>query len=154
MYSILFHLQIVSQTPIFEERVTQGENWDENKIKQAILRVQEKRLSVIEAANIYYVPRSTFQDRNKALSANQNVKLKTKLRRFDHTFSEQYSELVYNHTKDLDNCLMPLIRIEFLKLAFQCAEHLQMPHCFHKEKKKGGKNFFYSFTQQYPDMVL
>lgn len=49
---------------------------------------------------------------------------------------------LYEHVKELDNRLMPLSRTEFLKLVFNLAENLKIPHRFNKEKGLAGKYFF------------
>lgn len=140
--------------PKFKGKQTRRGDWDENAMKQAILCVREKKISIREAADKYGVPRSTLQDRLKAISRGQEVNLQAKLGRFDNTFTEEQSQQLYNHIKDLDNRLMPLTRVEFLKLAFQFAEKLKISHRFNKEKKMAGKDFFYSFSKKYPDIVL
>ncbi|XP_052752615.1 uncharacterized protein LOC128201064 [Galleria mellonella] len=140
--------------PKFKGRITPRGNWDENKMKQAIRCVLEKKISVREAAERYDVPRSTLQDRIKAVGSGQEAQFKPTLGRYEHTFSENQSLQLYNHVKDLDNRLMPLTKVEFLKLAFQFAERLKIPHRFNKEKKMAGKDFYYSFIKKYPDIAL
>lgn len=87
------------------------------------------------------MPRSTLQDRIKALKSGQEVIFKPKLGRFESTFNENFLLQLYNYVKDLDNRLMPLTRLEFLKLAFDFAEYLKIPHRFNKKKKWQEKTF-------------
>lgn len=140
--------------PKFKGRTSNRGNWDENKMKKAIKCVSEGKLSVRLAAKRYNVPRSSLHDRVKAVNSNKEVILQPKLGRFDCTFPEHHAMQLYNHVKELDNRLMPLTRVEFLKLAFDFAENLKIPHRFNKEKGMAGKDFFYSFTKKYPDIVL
>ncbi|KAJ4438061.1 hypothetical protein ANN_14000 [Periplaneta americana] len=58
------------------------------------------------------------------------------------------------HIKDLDNRMMPLTKKEFLKLAFDLAETLRIPHRFNKEKKRAGKDFYYNFLKRHPNLSL
>ena len=102
----------------------------------------EGKLTVRLAAERYDVPRSTLQDRVKALKSGQEVVFKPKLGRFHSTFNEHFSLQLYNHVRDLDNRLMPLTRLEFLKLAFELAEHHKISHRFNTEKRMAGKDFF------------
>lgn len=97
--------------PKFKVRETQRGNWNGYRMKKAIQSVTEKKLSLREAADRYDVPKSTLQDRIKALSSGQEVKLLSKLGGYENTFSEDYLQQLYNHVKDLDNRLMPLILI-------------------------------------------
>lgn len=53
--------------PKFKEKVTRRGDWDENGMKQAILCVKKKEISIREAAVKFGVPRSTLQDRLKAI---------------------------------------------------------------------------------------
>ena len=110
-------------------------------MKQAIQSVIENKYSLRKAAERYEVPKSTLHDRIKALNSGQEINLVPKLGRFENTFSEDYLEELYNHVKDLDNRLMPLTKQEFLKLAFEFAERLNLPHRFNKEKKIAGITF-------------
>ncbi|CAH1975089.1 unnamed protein product [Acanthoscelides obtectus] len=98
----------------------------QNVRKQAIQSVKEKKFSLREAADRYVVPRST-------LNKGQQVNLVPKLGRFENTFSEDHLQNV----KDLDNRLMP-----FLRLAFQFAERLKIPLRFNKQKKIADKDFY------------
>lgn len=103
--------------------------------------MSRKKSSVRNAAERYGVPRSTVQDRIKALNSGREAAFRPKLGRCEHTFSEEYSDQLHKHVKDLDNSLMPLTRIEFLKLAYQFAVCLKISHRFNKEKKMAGKDF-------------
>lgn len=134
--------------PQFKGRTTNRGKWNEISMKEAVTVVMEKKLTIRLAAEKYDVPRSTLQDRVKALKNGQEVIFKPKLGRFESTFNENFSLQLYNHVKDLDNRLMPLTRLEFLKLAFDLAEYLKIPHHFNKEKGMAGKDFFYSFKLQ------
>lgn len=49
---------------------------------------------------------------------------------------------------------MPLVKQEFLKLAFDLAEAMKIPHRFNKEKQAAEKHFYYDFMQKHPDISL
>lgn len=140
--------------PKFKGRISDRGKWDENKMKEAVKCVMEGKLSVRQAADRYDVPRSSLHDRLKVLKSGKEIAFHPKLGRFESTFSENFSMQLYEHVKELDNRLMPLTRKEFLKLAFDLAESLKIPHRFNKEKGIAGKDFFYSFSKKYPDIVL
>ncbi|CAG5036361.1 unnamed protein product [Parnassius apollo] len=140
--------------PKFKGRISDRGKWDENKMKEAVKNVMEGKLSVRQAADRFDVPRSSLHDRLKVLKSGKEVAFYPKLGRFETTFSENFSMQLYEHVKELDNRLMPLSRKEFLKLAFDLAENLKIPHRFNKEKGVAGKDFFYSFRKKYPNIVL
>jgi len=140
--------------PKFKERTSNRGKWNENQMKEAIKCVSEGKLSIRLAAERYNVPKSSLHDRVRAVKNCKEVILQPKLGRFDCTFSDHHAMQLFNHVKELDNRLMPLTRVEFLKLAFDFAEKLKIPHRFNKEKGIAGKDFFYSFTKKYPDIVL
>lgn len=116
--------------PTFKGRRTNSGKWDENKIKEAVKCVVEGNLSVRQAADRYDVPRSSLHDRLKCLKSGKETDFQPKLGRFVPTFSGNFSKQLYEHVKELDNRLMPLSRNEFLKLAFDLAEALKIPHRF------------------------
>lgn len=140
--------------PKFKGKTSERGKWDENKMKEAVKCVMEGKLSVRQAADRYDVSRSSLHDRLKALKSGTEIAFQLKLDRFESTSSENLSLKLYEHVKELDNRLMPLTRNEFLKLAFDLAESLKLSHRFNKEKGMAGKDFFYSFTKKYPDIVL
>ncbi|PSN41272.1 hypothetical protein C0J52_14336 [Blattella germanica] len=49
---------------------------------------------------------------------------------------------------------MPLSRKEFLKLAFQLAEELKLPHCFNNNNEMAGKAFYNGFMARFPELSL
>lgn len=49
---------------------------------------------------------------------------------------------------------MPLTKKEFLKLAFELAHKLKLPHRFNNEKKMAGKLFYFDFMKRHPDLSL
>lgn len=140
--------------PKFKGKTSERGKWDENKMKEAVKCVMEGKLSVRQAADRYDVSRSSLHDRLKALKSGTEIAFQLKLGRFESTSSENLSLKLYEHVKELDSRLMPLTRNEFLKLAFDLAESLKLSHRFNKEKGMAGKDFFYSFTKKYPDIVL
>ena len=128
--------------------------WDKRKMEEAIKSVVEQKLSIRQAAERYDVPKSSIHDRLKVLKSGREVTYYPKLGRFEVTFSEDVSKQLYEHIKQLDDRLMPLTRKEFLKLAFDLAESLKIPHRFNKEKGMAGKDFYYNFKKQFPDIAL
>lgn len=140
--------------PKFKERISNRGKWDVNKMKEAVKCVLEGKLSVRQAADRYDIPRSSLHDRVKVLKSGKEITFQPKLGRFESTFSGNLSKQLYEHVKELDNRLMPLSRKEFLKLAFDLAESLKIPHRFNRKKGIAGKDFFNSFRKEYPNIVL
>ena len=93
-------------------------------MKRAIQDVLDREMSEKAAAKIYEVPRTSLQDRMKDVKQGQKVILKTLLGHFQQTFTPEYKRQLCQHVIDLDNCLMPLTRSEFLRLAYDLAEKI------------------------------
>lgn len=129
-------------------------SWEPQSLQTAIDKVLSQEMSVRQAAMVYQVPKSTLQDKLKALKRGDEVSMKPKLGRFTNTFSEQYEQVLVEHVKDLSNRCMPLMKKEFLKLAYDLAEEMKIPHRFNKEKGSAGKHFYYDFMRRHSDISL
>jgi len=129
--------------PNFKVRTTSRGEWSEENMKRAIQDVLDREMSERAAAKSYEVPRTSLQDRVKAVKQGQNVILKPLLGRFQQIFTPEYERQLCQHVIDLDNRLMPLTRSEFLRLAYDLAEKSNIDHRFNKEKRTAGKDFFW-----------
>jgi hypothetical protein len=58
------------------------------------------------------------------------TKLQLKLGGFQNTFSQVMQVRLISHVKEPDGCLVPLSRVEFLKLAFDWPEGTRISHRF------------------------
>ncbi|KOC63734.1 hypothetical protein WH47_02273 [Habropoda laboriosa] len=74
--------------------------------------------------------------------------------RFKKTFTGEFESQLVCYMKDQDAKFMPLSKTEFLKLAYDLAEHLKLPHQFNKQKKTAGKQFYYEFMARHPELPL
>ncbi|XP_045457552.1 tigger transposable element-derived protein 6-like [Melitaea cinxia] len=111
-------------------------------------------MSVREASSRFNIPKSTLHDKTSALSRGEEVTLQPKMGRFTKTFSPEYEQVLLDHVKDLSNRCLPLMKKEFLKLAFDLAEAMKIPHRFNKQKATAGKHFYYDFMQRHPGVSL
>ncbi|XP_038221604.1 uncharacterized protein LOC119839407 [Zerene cesonia] len=136
-----------------EEKKKKG-SWEPANLQTAIDKVISKELSIRQAALRYNVPKSTIHDKIKALNRGEEVTMIPKLGNFTKTFSAEYEQVLVDHVKDLSNRCMPLTKIEFLKLAFDLAERMNIPHRFNKEKGSAGKHFYYNFMNRHTDISL
>jgi hypothetical protein len=140
--------------PKFKGRSTSRGDWSEENMKRAIQEVLERKSSQRAAADRYQVPCTSLQDRVEAIKQGHQINLKPKLGRFQQTFTPEFERQLCEHVIDLDNRLMPLTRSEFLRLAFDLAEKIKIPHRFNKEKRMAGKDFFCNFKKRNPDLAL
>ncbi|XP_026728373.1 uncharacterized protein LOC113494293 [Trichoplusia ni] len=136
-----------------EEKKKKG-SWESQSLQTAIDKVLSKKLSVRQAAMQYNIPKSTIHDKIKAINRGEEVTMKPKLGRFTSTFSAEYEQVLVDHIKDLSNRCMPLMKKEFLKLAYDLAETMKIPHRFNKEKGSAGKHFYYDFMKKHSDISL
>jgi len=70
----------------------------------------------------------------KCIKSGQEITLQSKLDRFTNTFPLEYENQLINHVKNLANRCLPLMKKKFLKLAYDLAVELKLPHCFNTKK--------------------
>ncbi|XP_022819194.1 uncharacterized protein LOC111351487 isoform X1 [Spodoptera litura] len=135
------------------DKIKKG-RWDSENLKIAIEKVINKKMSLRESASRYGIPTTTLYDKLKLIREGKEVELKPVLGRFTKTFSSEYENVLVSHVKDLADRCMPLTKKEFLKLAFDLAVHLKIPHRFNVQKEAAGKHFYYEFMKRHPDLSL
>ncbi|XP_011872753.1 PREDICTED: uncharacterized protein LOC105564741 [Vollenhovia emeryi] len=125
-------------------------------------------MSLREASKKYDIPKSTLHDKIRCLKSGEEISLQPKIGRFTKTFPPEYEEQLVNHVKDLSNRCLPLMKKEFLKLAYDLAVELtigscfniynvsmiKLPHRFNTEKGTAGKHFYYDFMPRHSDLSL
>lgn len=129
-------------------------SWSVERIIAATNKVLAKEMTIREAAIAYGIPKSTLHDKTTSIKSGKETLLEPKLGRFASTFPDAYEEELVAHITDLANRCMPLSRKEFLKLAFDLAQHLKVPHQFNLSKGTAGKHFYYNFMSRHPDLSL
>ncbi|KAL3280395.1 hypothetical protein HHI36_017879, partial [Cryptolaemus montrouzieri] len=82
----------------------------EARSSQTIDKVLSKELSIRQAAVHCYIPKSTVQNKIKALNRREEVKMKRKFGRFTWTFLAEYERVLVYHGTHLSNRCMPLTR--------------------------------------------
>lgn len=107
-------------------------------------------MSMREASSRCNIPKSTLHDKISALNRGEQVTLQPKMGTFTDTFSLEYEQVLLDHVKDLSNRCLPPMEKEFLNLAFDLVEAMNIPHRFNKEKVTAGKHFYYDFMQRHP----
>ena len=70
-------------------------------MKRAIQDVLDSKMSDRATAERYEVPRTSLQDRVKAVKQCQQIILKPILGRFQHTFTPEYERHLRQHVIDL-----------------------------------------------------
>lgn len=128
--------------------------WESENLKLAIDKVMNHNMTIREASERFSVPKSTLFDKVKLLKDGKEAVLKPVMGRFKKTFSDEYEDLLESHIKDLVDRCMPLSKKEFLKLAYDLAEKLKLPHRFSNEKRMAGKHFYDDFVKRHPDISL
>ncbi|KAJ4446144.1 hypothetical protein ANN_12837 [Periplaneta americana] len=127
--------------PKSEENHNKKGCWTEENMKHAMNDVLMGKISIREAVRMYGVPKSSLHDRINKIKKGNEANVPPKLGRFELTFSETYEEELLAHIRQLDGMFMPLSKKEFLKLAYDLAVELRLPHRFNKTKKLAGKDF-------------
>jgi hypothetical protein len=105
-------------TAHLEDAKIPGQN-TERGLKQDLLKLKE--MSMQEDTQSFSMPKSSLQDRSKIASRRE-------------------AEL-NSHTKELESCIMPLSRKEFLKLT-------------HALEEKSAKKHFYQVMNRYPHLCF
>lgn len=135
------------------ERRKKGK-WTEIDMKRAVSEVRSHRMSQRQAATAFSVPKTTLGDRLRDIEAGRTVMLTPQMGRFQSTFSDEIENQLVFYMRDQDDRFMPLSRKEFMKLSFDLAEHLKIPHQFNKQNKAAGKQFYYDFMARHPELSL
>lgn len=99
-------------------------------------------------------PKILSMKKTVSLKSGKDTLLEPKLGKFACTFSYAYEEELADHVRDLASRCFPLTRTEFLKMAFDLAQHLKVPHQFNVSKGTAGKHFYYNFMGRHPDLSL
>lgn len=128
--------------------------WESENLKLAVDKVMNQNMTIREASERFSVPKSTLFDKVKLLKEGKEAVFKPVMGRFKKTFSDEYEDLLESHIKDLADRCMPLSKKEFLKLAYDLAEKLKLPHRFNNEKRMAGKHFYDDFIKRHPDISL
>jgi len=128
--------------------------WDQDDLKTALNKIMSKKMSLREASLQYDIPRSTLHNKITCLKSGKEITLQPKLGRYTKTFSPEYEEQLVNHIKNLARRCMSLMKKEFLKLAYDLAVELKLPHRFNTETKTAGKHFYYAFMARHPEIAL
>lgn len=128
--------------------------WESNKLKLAIEKVMNLKMTIREASVRFGVPKSTLFDKIKLLKQGKEVEFRPVMGRFRKTFSDEYEHLLESHIKDFADRCMPLSKNEFLKHSYDLAEKLKLPHRFNNEKKMAGKHFYVDFMKRHPNISL
>lgn len=129
-------------------------SWSVERMTAALNKVLSNEMSIREAAVAFDVPKSTLHDKAVSIKSGKETLLEPKLGRFASTFPHEFEEKLLAHVSDLSRRCFPLNRKEFLKLAFDLAEHLKVPHQFNMTKGTAGKHFYYNFLARHPDISL
>jgi len=140
--------------PKFKGRTTSRGEWSEENMKRATQDVLDFKMSETAAAERYEIPRTSLQNRVKAVKQCQQIILKPILGRFQQTFTPEYERKLCQRVIDLDSRLVSLTRSEFLRFAYDLAEKSNIDHRFNKEKRMAGKDFFLAFKKRNPDLAL
>jgi len=129
-------------------------SWKEDTLKKALDAVMSKKKKIREAAVKYGIPKSTLHDKLALLKTGAEITLQPKIGRYTKTFQPDHEELLVNHVKDLSNRCLPLSKKEFLKLAYDLATELKLPHRFNTQTGTAGKHFYYDFMSRHPELSL
>ena len=144
---------LVLGMPKFRKESTNRGEWTNESMIRAVKLALEKNSSVRKISEACNVPRSTLQDKIYNIKQGLKVSMSSKLGGFECTFTDAYGKKLVDYMIDLDNRLMPLSRKQFLKLAFNLAESLKIPHKFSKTRQ-AGKDFYYGFVRRHPELSL
>lgn len=151
---LLFFTGSTSKMTKFKGRTTTRGSWTVDAMKAGMDNVLSGAMSVREAAIRFNVPKSSLQDRIACIRQGQECALEPKLGRFTSTFTPNFESMMAEHVKELDDRLMGLSKKEFLKLAFDLAEHLHIEHRFNRTNQSAGNAFYKSFMKRFPQLSL
>ncbi|OXU29586.1 hypothetical protein TSAR_009070 [Trichomalopsis sarcophagae] len=102
-------------------------------------------------AKVFEIPIATLGRRISDIKAGKKVSFAPAMVRFKPTFSKELEEQLVSYVQALDRDLKPFKRDDFLKLSYDLACHLNLPHQFNLQLKSAGRKFYYDFVKQHPN---
>lgn len=126
--------------------------WSEENMKKAVAVLLTGQLSLKMASKVFEIPVATLRRRISDIKAGKEVSFAPAMGRFKPTFSKELEEQLVMYVKTLDRELKPFKRDDFLKLSYDLACHLNLPHQFNSQQKSAGRKFYYDFMKRHPDL--
>ena len=139
-------------------RKTARQSWLEKDMELAIKAVRGtiegvERIGYLKASQLYKVPRSTLERRNK-----NGDKIAIGARKFlgnrKSVLPEEVERKLANYVKTMEEKLFGLTYIDLRKMAYELAEANSVEHNFNKKDRMAGKYWLYGFLKRYPDLAL
>lgn len=126
--------------------------WSGEDLKEALRAYEEKKIGINEISKRFQVPKPTILRHVKLQNkfANKDITHKGRPTVFSH---EQEIEII-NHILLLENHMFGLTIKDVRRLAYQLAEHNNIPHSFNRENEIASKRWFYAFKKRHPHITI
>ena len=135
------------------KRKTSRQSWSENSMEQAINDIRSGRLGYLAASKEYDVPKSTLERRVK--DKNKRATGSTKgLGNFETVFPKPLEEELVNYILRMEELFHGLTTVDVRLLAFQLAERNGLPHKFHSETERAGKDWLANFLRRHSNLSI
>lgn len=134
--------------PLVYKRKTSKGNWTVATLKEAITCIQNKNLSIRNAAKTYNIPYSTLQERLKKNNLESFV-----LGRPSVFTVNQESEMV-KHVINLSNLFYRLTPIQLRAATFEFAKNNNIQNNFNVNLNLAGVDWFYNFIRRNPTVTI
>ncbi|CAB0044521.1 unnamed protein product [Trichogramma brassicae] len=136
------------------QKPKQRGRWTEAGMQAAVSAILAKKMTLRKASLYFAVPKSTLASRMKSIQAGEQVDLAPQIGSFQKALCQRLESQLIARLKEQEARFLPLHKREFLKLAYDLAEHLQLPHKFNRSNKTAGKKFYYDFTLRHPELSV
>ncbi|XP_041349129.1 jerky protein homolog-like [Gigantopelta aegis] len=122
-------------------------------MERAINEVRSGRLGYLAASKEYDVPKSTLErrvkDKNKRATGSNKG-----LGNFETVFPKPLEEELVNYILRMEEIFHGLTTVDVRLLAFQLAERNGLPHKFHSETERAGKDWLAKFLRRHSNLSI
>lgn len=135
--------------PRNRKRTTEKASWTQSILENAVRAVRNKGKSIHKVAKETGIPYSTLQKRLKNELFNSGPAMGKK-----PVFSKTQEEALASHVIKFSNMFYGLNTVQLRRVAFECAEGLQIKHNFCKETRLAGRDWLVGFLRRNPEISL
>ena len=138
------------------KRKTNRANWSEEKMKLAILAVENKELSIRKAAVVFGVPKDSLNRRvkGKLKSLSAGEKHKKILGRYRAILTHDQEKELEDHIINMDQAFYGLSINDIRAIVYDYCQKNNIKNNFNSDNKMAGRDFVEGFMKRHPKLSL
>lgn len=146
-----FHTLILQMVRNYIKKTNQP-RWCPIKMKEATEKVKKRELSMRQAAAIYNVPYTTLQRRVSLYGRGEESDGNIKKVGARTILDEETETMLTYRLLNAANRGLEITPRTVRKYAFEIAERKNIKHCFNKETKMAGEDWYYKFIRRHEEL--